>query len=203
MINSVPYKTVGDFVDYFVFFNEEDKKIYCLFAPSDQKRDWVNNFNFPVKLYKNQMNEFYVASGWGNAYKSCNDLIMQDVIDLCHEKEFKQVVFAGWSYGGALAQLAAEDFNFRTLLFPDVVTFGSPKPIFGKKSLNHFRYSVYRCVNIEDVNDCVPLLPPLPGYEVINSVKVDKKVLFGIFFPVKYHCCYGNEALYEGLPVLE
>lgn len=203
MICSAKYKTVGDFVDYCVFFNEEDKKIYCLFEPSNQKRDWINNFNFPVKLYKNQQNKFYVARGWGNAYKSCNDLIMQEVIDLCYEKEFIQVVFAGWSYGGALAQLAAEDFNFRTSLFPEVVTFGSPKPLFGKKSLEHFRYSVLECINLEHVNDCVPILPPFAGYHCLNSVKVGFFVPFGFFNPMKWHCRYFEEGLYEGLPLLE
>lgn len=76
----------------------------------------------------------WVAKGWADAYKSANDLIMEKLISVL--KPDYNVEICGWSYGGAVALLAAEDFYFRTKIKPDVITFGAPKPLFGNKTKN-------------------------------------------------------------------
>ena len=200
LINSVAFNKVGDDVDYTLWCDNDDPyTTYLLFKQSDSKRDWANNLNFPVKLYNNQEYPIKVCKGWGNAWKSCNDYIMDELLSWLDEYKTTTLIIAGWSFGGAIAQLAAEDFYYRTGSKAFVITFGSPKPLFGSKTLKRFKESVVYSYNYANVNDCVPLMPPFPLYHDINRIKTGKKVLFGLFNPNKWHCLYGDKSQYENL----
>lgn len=58
------------------------------------------------------------------------------------KKDGFTVEVCGWSYGGAMAVLAAEDFNFRTGNNAGVVTFGAPKPLWGRKTWQYIKSCV-------------------------------------------------------------
>lgn len=196
LIQNSSYKKSGDNVNWVIKIDDTEKIIRLLFQETKGKRDWINNFKFPKKPYKQQENTLWVHRGWGDAYASCNDLIMNEC-----EKAIAQVPdysfqISGWSCGGALALLAAEDLHFRTKIKPDVVTFGSPKPLYGKKTKNYVNSCINTCSQYANRNDIVPLQPPFYRYCVAKKVKVDKKVLFGLFNPWKYHQGYGNPKLY-------
>ena len=50
------------------------------------------------------------------------------------------------------------------------------------------------------VNDVVPLCIPLPGYKMINKVKVGSGFcILKLFRGDIYHCCYGDADLYKNL----
>lgn len=192
------YTKSGDDVDYAVVIKEKERSIYLIFQQSASKRDWQNNFNFPVKPYKNQESCLMVARGWGKAYKSCNDEIMQKLICAWDSRRLYDIVITGWSYGGAMAILAAEDFFHRTLRKPKLITFGAPKPIFGMRTLRYVLLCVQDCKQYVNRNDVVPLLPPFPGYKQLNKIKVGEKFnFFKLFNPAKYHCKYDKKELYE------
>lgn len=191
------YIKSGDDVDWNISIFESEKKIRLIFAPSNSKRDWINNFTFPIKIYKKQENKFYVASGWGNAWKSCNDEIMSTLEKAVFTHIDYSVEIDGYSYGGAMALLAAEDFNYRMKFKADVITFGAPKPLFGKKTQKYFESCCNSVKQFAHVNDCVTLCPPLIGYTRIRTDKLgDNFCLIELFHPDKWHQIYGKKELY-------
>ena len=79
LIKKTKFENVGDDVDFAVLVFPEENSVRLIFEESASKRDWQNNFNFPIKPYKNQQNTLWFARGWAKAYKSANDLIMEKV----------------------------------------------------------------------------------------------------------------------------
>ena len=73
-------------MDFAVLVSPEEKTVRLIFEESASKRGWQNNFNFPIKPYKNQQNTLWFARGWARAYKSANDLIMEKLIEAIEEK---------------------------------------------------------------------------------------------------------------------
>lgn len=200
-IKKTDYTKSGDSVDWAVKVYPEEKLVRLLFEESTEDRDWKNNFDFPIKPYKQQENTLWFARGWGNAYKSCNDEIMAKLIETFSDKlkaEGYSVEVCGWSYGGAMSLLAAEDFNYRTGIKPGVVTFGAPKPLWGKKTQKYVASCLAYCFQYAHVNDFVTVCIPLPGYKMVNKVNVGKGFcLFKYFKTGEYHCSYGDKTLYE------
>ena len=197
-IRTATYKTSGDCVDWAIDVCDSEKTIFLLFEPSKQKRDWINNFNFPVKIYKKQQSCLMVARGWGRAYKSCNDEIMEALIKMVKEKPDYQVLISGWSYGGAMSLIAAEEFYFRTRIKPSVITFGAPKPLWGRKTKNYCLSCVRDVKQYAHINDIIPYLPPaLFGYKHLVKNKIGKDFsILKLFKPQIFHCSYGDKTLY-------
>ena len=111
LIRDSEYITIGDAVDFVIKVFDDEKTIRLLFEESTSLRDWKNNFNFPIKPYKNQE----------------NDEIMENLINSYKVYPDYRIEICGWSYGGAISLLAAEDFYYRTKIKPDVITFGLQK----------------------------------------------------------------------------
>lgn len=195
------YNESGDNVNWIIKVDHEEKKVRLLFEESNGKRDWLNNLAFPVKPYKKQENVLWVAHGWCNAYKSCNDEIQNTFIKTLEENDGYFPIICGWSYGGAMAILAAEDFYYRTKIRPNLITFGAPKPIFGKKSMNHIINSCGVIKQFANVNDCICNLPPFPGYKHEKKIKVGNRKfnLIEWFRPQKYHTIYDDESVYQNI----
>ena len=197
-IKHCDFITSGDSVDWNVKVDDNEKVIRLVFEESADKRDWVNNFNFPVKLYKKQESCLLAARGWGNAYKSCNDEIMDALILAVNNHSDYEVHIVGWSYGGAMSVIAAEDFYYRTGKKASVYTFGAPKPLWGRKTYKYVLSCVKDVKQYSHVNDCVPLMPPLLGYKRLSTDKVGKGFsIFKLFNPGVYHCIYGDSTLYD------
>lgn len=195
LIDETKYDTTGDDIDYKILV--QDGRAVLLFQESTSKEDWRNNFNFPRKLYKDQKRWLRVHRGYGDAWRTANDKIMEEFIRAAEIAEGVPLI-AGWSFGGAMAQLAAEDFNYRTGRRSDVVTFGSPK-VAGDLWTQE---TIYECGNFAqyaNVNDVVPLCPPLPWFHHINKIKCGGPFNpLQLFHPEVHHCAYGDPAIYGG-----
>ncbi len=199
-IKNIEYTKSGDCVDWAVKVYPDEKIVRLLFDGSSDGRDWINNFSFPAKPYKKQQNTLWFASGWGNAYTSCNDEVMAKLIetytDALKDDGYK-VEICGWSYGGALSVLAAEDFNFRTGNKAGVVTFGAPKPLWGKKTYDYVSGCIDYAFQYAHVNDVITLCVPFPGYRMLNKVSVGSGFcILKLFNTNKYHCIYGEKEIY-------
>ena len=192
------YITSGDDVQWTIKVYDSNKIFRLIFEDSCGKRDWINNFNFPIKIYKNQKSCLLAARGWGNAYKSCKDEVMKGMeIAIWLEPNY-EIHICGWSYGGAMSLLAAEDLFYRFNRKAKVFTFGAPKPLYGKKSQEYVRSCVEEVHQYSHVNDCVPLMPPLPGYKRLVTDKLGKGFSFiKLFKPRIYHRIYGDESQYN------
>lgn len=192
------YFNSGDDVDWLLFISDIEKVIYLFFQPTRTKRDWENNFNFPVKVYKNQKSCIKASRGWGDAWKSCNDEIMEVTIKAVDQNPDYDFIISGWSLGGAMSVLAAEDFYYRTGKNPTLITFGSPKPCFGLKTAKYIK----KCCNgkvlqYADRNDIVTYLPPFPGFSHVKRVTIGEKFsIKKLLDPTIYHCIYGDADRY-------
>lgn len=204
--------TTGNAVDWVIEKDDEEKKIRLLFQESNGLKDWITNFRFPGKLYKKQNSVLRVHKGYGNAWKSANDSIMNYLIKVCDENPDYKVIIAGWSYGGAMAQLAAEDFNFRTRSNLNnvnsgkkatLVTFGSPKLICGPRTKDYMITCCERIFQYSQCNDMVTYLPPFRGYrQILLPKRIGRKFnLIEWFKPLIYHTRYDDLRLYKDITV--
>ena len=193
VIKNTEYKKAGLDVDYAII--EKYGIIYLLFQQSKDKLDWKINFQFWAKPYKNQKNPMLIHRGFVKAWKSCNDVIMEELLEKIEDNPYKIVVIAGWSYGGAMALLAVEDFNFRTGKTAELVTFGAPKIIapFAFKTKKHLIQCVNRFLTPSKIychkSDIVPMIPPF--YLALQKNKVGNFNL-KLFFTGKGHRVYGD-----------
>ena len=192
-LKTVEYTTAGNDVQFAVIPVENG--VVVAWEESASRTDWKVNFDFPVRPYRNQKNTLWYHRGWAGAYKSARDAFLGAVAGCpCHDN----VWIYGWSYGGAMSQISAEDIRFH---YPDahieVVTFGSPNPLFGVRTRRFVSSCIDWCRQYADRNDCVAVLPPFPLYGQVNKVKVGSGFsLLQFFNPAVHHTGYGEEALY-------
>lgn len=205
------YIHTGDHIDYYVWVDDIGKAVVLVFQESDGKYDWKHNFQFAVKPYKHQKSVIKAHRGFVNTYKSANDEIMNAFIKEVVAHPTYDNIICGWSMGGALSHLAAEDFNFRTRTDKEdpntgkkaiLVTFGAPLVLWGKKTRKYFAECVagaYNFSHIRDIVTCVPFYHW--GYKVINKIKIalNEKNIFLFFNPWHCHTNYNKEEYYEGV----
>ena len=104
---TVEYQTVGDSVNY--AFVEEGSTLYIYFQGSSQISDWVRNFLFKKKPYKDMKVPYRVHRGFLAAWKEVEDIV---IAKICEDGDdgfkWRHIVVVGYSHGGALAGLCHE-----------------------------------------------------------------------------------------------
>lgn len=198
LIRTTTYNRSGLEIDWKIIVDEVDGVIRLLFQETNGKQDWKTNLDFPVKPYKRQQKCFFIHRGFAKAWKSCNDEIMKAFIDAKMRFPLYKTQISGWSHGGGLAPLAAEDFKFRTgVKVDELITFGAPKIIFGIGSLVYFRKVAKTIHNYCFAYDFITWVPPF--YCNVKKTLLDKKncwKMWRVFQIVKYHCGYGEKEYY-------
>ena len=160
---TTPYTTIGDGVDY--SFVEENKTLYIFFQGSSQKVDWINNFSFPKKPYKDMEIQYRVHGGFLKCWKQIEDIVIEKIKELDDKNNYKfnRIIVSGYSHGGALAQFCHECIWYHR---PDIRnncwSYGFEAPrIYGsfqvKKELRE-RWAHF--VLIRNNNDIVTNCPP-------------------------------------------
>jgi|WetSurMetagenome_2_1015567.scaffolds.fasta_scaffold155526_2 hypothetical protein len=159
-----PWATIGNDVQYKIINN------ILYLAGTNSCIDWFTNFNFPIKLYKDQPIKWYVHRGYGVTYKSTNNYLR----DLVIQNNIKTIV--GYSYGAAIATLLYEDIKFNYSYFDfKTYAFGSPRVIwFYNKNKIKDRWDNF--YNIQISGDIVTKIPfGFFGYCHIGKIiKFDK-----------------------------
>ena len=133
LFKTTSWKTIGTDTQYAIL--EEANETIIIFAESNSQADWLTNFNFPKKPYKQMDITFMVHRGYLKEWKLFRDFFT----DYLTGHALKPITIVGWSYGGAMATLAMEQIWFDFPFMRDslkLVTFGSPRVIgfwnFGK-----------------------------------------------------------------------
>jgi len=110
----VDYKQAGDSVNY--AFEEDGSHLYIYFQGSNSITDWVRNFMFPAKPYKDMEIPYRVHRGFLAAWKTVEDIIIRKIKEVNNPKaplelqelKWKNITVIGYSHGGALAGLCHE-----------------------------------------------------------------------------------------------
>ena len=189
------YKTAGDDVQYCILRNPIEKKVYLIFQETRSDYDWKVNLDFPCKPYKHQNKFYLVHRGYARTWKSCNDTIMEELISAWKLDTSVQIIICGWSYGGAMAQLAAEDFYYRTQHKPDLTTFGSPKILYFYRTKKHFKNSCNEIKQYAQINDFTTWCVPFPFVHHIKKIKCGDKFSLKKIFKTEYNHTHYNEVL--------
>ena len=163
----VDYKQVGDSVNYAFVEDISSHTLYIYFQGSNSISDWVRNFLFPSKPYKDMDISYRVHRGFLAAWKTVEDIIIDKIKELdkplsCYK--WKHIVIVGYSHGGALAGFCHECVWFWR---PDLrekglegYGFESPRFYAGwkvKKELRE-RWKTFRIIRTN--NDLVTHCPP-------------------------------------------
>ena len=222
--HTIKYDVVGDDVNY--KFVEEDSTLYIYFQGSNSVMDWIRNFLFPAKPYKDMEISYRVHRGFLNAWKQVEDI----VIDKIQEKttklmfnknkkkyenkdifKFKKIIVVGYSHGAALAGLCHECvWYWRPDLREDGLEgygFEAPRFYAGwhvKKALKErwSKFKVIRCNN-DLVTHCPPwILRFIHVTKDILKIKGDTKLVDKWYIPkcVKSHF---PQVVMDGLTKLE
>lgn len=157
--NEVEYQEAGDDVNY--GFLEEGDQLYIFFQGSHSISDWVRNFLFPAKPYKDMGIPYKVHRGFLAAWKEVEDIIINKIKD----SRWKHITVVGYSHGGALAAFCHECiWYWRPDLRIDGLEgygFEAPRIYAGlrvKKSLKE-RWATFKV--IRNKNDIVTHCPPV------------------------------------------
>ena len=107
----VDYKQIGDSVNYAFVEDKNESTLYIYFEGSNSITDWVRNFMFPAKPYKDMEIPYRVHRGFLAAWKTVEDLVIAKIKELNHDTNeyiWKHIVVVGYSHGAALAGLCHE-----------------------------------------------------------------------------------------------
>lgn len=212
----VQYQTVGHDVNYAF---EEDIKTHTLtiyFQGSSSVWDWVRNFLFKKKPYKDMEIPYRVHRGFLAAWKEVEDIIIDKIIEkkypdteteICDTYKWKHIIVVGYSHGGSLAFFATEcvwfhrpdlrDGGFESYAFESPRVYGSWKV---KECLKQ-RWETFTV--IRDNNDLVTHCPPalFRFCHVGNILKIHGDIKLG---PDKWYipnCIKSHypQVVYDGL----
>lgn len=123
-------------------------------------------------------------------------MILEEVVREYNTHKGYTVEICGHSYGGAMSVIAGIELYKQTRIKADVITFGSPMPLFLFTSKLIARYSLSTVTQYAHRSDIVTYVPPFIGYHNVKIVRLGKFSIKNIFNPSVYHMIYDDESLY-------
>lgn len=154
--NYIRVENSGDYA-----IERDGDTVYLLFQWSNGETDWLNNFDFPAKPYKDMGIEWKCHRGFLRVWKSIEPYIEKTVLDTT----VKRFILIGYSHGAAIATLAHEYVWFHR---PDLrdsnlegYGFGCPRCYWGFTMCDelHERWkNFYPIRNCQDLVTHVPFL---------------------------------------------
>lgn len=174
---AVKYETYGDSVD--IGFEERGNVLYIYLEASDEISDWVLNFVFTKKPYKDMEIPYKVHSGFLKCWKSIEDVVIAKIKPIM----YKQIIIMGYSHGAALAMLCHECVWYHR---PDLrstsftIAIDGPRVYAGFKVKKELKERWERFYLIRTGSDVVTHVPPkLFGYTHVGTViELGKKNIF-------------------------
>jgi hypothetical protein len=152
------WKTAGYDTQYWI--TERDDDVILSFQGSVSKQDWLHNFDFFAKAYKDQPITWFAHRGFLKLWKAVKDQILAEVKSVL---KGRKLIITGYSHGAALAVLAHEFFNWHGLA-PKTYAFGSPRVLWMPSKKIKERFA--DCLVIRRKGDIVTHIPPrLLGYQ--------------------------------------
>lgn len=196
-LRDVKYNSVGKKLDWCIEIDKTENKIRVMFQESRQKLDWFFNFLFMLFPVVIGGCPYWFSIGWWISWESCRKLILQAIISKWLEFPDYVIEICGFSFGGAVAQLCGIEVFEATGIKSDLITFGSPKPLFNFFTKLKAKRSFNSVTQYAHWSDIVTWCPPLFGYHTVKNIRLGKFSLKGLFDVYKYHRIYSDETIYE------
>lgn len=185
------------------YFTERNgNKLSIYFEWSNGKNDWIHNFLFGAKPYRDMKDSWRCHRGFLKVWKSIEPYICNEILD----PEVTEIDIVGYSHGAAIAQLCHEYVRFHR---PDIlvtgVGYGAPRVFWGfaKKAVRE-RFKGFLVVR--NGNDLITHLPPIIfGYwhicEVFTVGKYKELILD--HYPERYESSLGDPLIICKCPTYE
>lgn len=107
---NLEYDVAGKDVNY--KFVEEGKTLYIYFQGSSSTTDWIRNFLFKKRPYKDMEAPYKVHRGFLRAWKEVEDIVIAKITEkkgvVRRTYRWKKIIVVGYSHGGALSGLCHE-----------------------------------------------------------------------------------------------
>ena len=163
---------------------------YLIFSETNNTfKDWLRDFKFWKKPYKDMEKLFFVHSGFLEDYKIMRKPLLE-FMEKKYNKENK-LVLIGYSQGGATAQLAYEDLEYHGYKVDECVVFASPRvySIINRKTLKE---RMKNLVIITNENDPVPSVPYITFFykHIVKPIVIGKRTFPKFLYKGKDHIIY-------------
>ena len=175
------YKTVGHDVNY--AFVEDGDHLYIYFQGSSSTTDWIRNFLFRKRPYKDMEQPYFVHRGFLAAWKEVEDIIIEKILEPDDEGhgtydygyKWQHITVVGYSHGGALAGLCHECVWFwrKDLREEGLVGYGFEAPRFfaAYKVRDNLKERWEHFTVVRTNNDIVTHCPPcIFGYTHVGQI---------------------------------
>ena len=157
------------------WFSKNGNRLTIFFEWSNGKTDWINNFDFPAKPYRDMDDKWYAHRGFLKVWKVIEPHLESAIKDL----DIEVINIAGYSHGAAIALLCHEYCKYnRADCKVTGVGFGCPRVIWGfLKTPVKRRFEGFTVVrNKEDIVTHVP--PAIFGYRHPEGMlKIDDGII--------------------------
>lgn len=149
------------------YVEEIGDTLYIFFEWSNGKTDWLNNLNFPAKPYRDMKNTWFCHRGFLKVWKVLEPHLAPHILN----PQIKTIIIAGYSHGGAIAQLCHEYVKFNR---PEVsvvgVGYGAPRVVWGYVN-NTVKQRFKDFIVVRNGCDLVTHLPPkLLGFRDLGQI---------------------------------
>lgn len=195
-LRNANYTTLGADLQYEIEADDNEKVIRVMFQESSSKLDWFFNFLIPIVPAIINKKPYWFSKGWRLSWNSGRYTVMEYLkIFLKYNPDYR-IEVCGYSFGGAIAQICGIEIYEKFGIKSDLITFGSPSPLFGiitklmaKRCFNSAQQYAHR-------SDIVTYCPPIPFYFSVKNKRLGKFSFKGLFNPLTYHQIYNDERLY-------
>lgn len=192
-ICEVEYRKSGFDLDWCIEVDDKEEKIRMLFQPTTTNKDWFINFAGFIPVFKFPL---FFCWGWKKVFDGCKNLIMSELIRNINQYSNYTVEICGHSYGGAISTIAGIELYKQTKIRANIITFGSPRPLFflwskfvSRLYLGNVKYYAHR-------SDIVTYCPPLIGFHNPKTTRLGKFSLKNLFDPYTFHTIYSDASIY-------
>jgi len=168
------WKAQNDYIhvecDGSYLLQREGDTLFLLLQKSNSTKDWIHNFDFAARPYKDMPITWRAHRGFVKVWKAIEPHIVDEIMD----PSIKQIITVGYSHGAALAALAQEYIWYNRVDIRDncySFAFEPPRVFCGVRIPEALKERWANHLTIRTANDLVTHMPPACfGYKHVGTL---------------------------------